>query len=94
MNYMVIENFKPGKTDEVYARFNERGRMLPDGLEYIDSWLSTDRLKCFQLMKTETPELFSEWIAKWDDLTDFEIIELVESPTKSARHGTSADSRG
>ena len=80
MNYMVIERFKPGKTEELYARFHAKGRMLPEGLEYINSWLTRDRSTCFQLMSTNTPALFEEWIRNWSDLTDFEIIELTEPP--------------
>ena len=57
---MVIETFKPGKIDEVYERFKKKGRLLPSGLKYIDSWLSVDRTKCFQLMETEKIELFDE----------------------------------
>lgn len=86
---MVIESFKPGKTDEIYARFNERGRMLPDGLKYIDSWLTSDRQKCYQLMTTENPNLFDAWIAQWSDLVDFEVIELIDSPTKAAQQTSS-----
>jgi hypothetical protein len=81
---MVIETFKPGKTDEVYERFEKKGRLLPTGLKYIDSWLSIDRKKCFQLMETENFDLFDEWISNWNDLTDFEIIPVEDSPTKSA----------
>jgi hypothetical protein len=61
---MVVETFKPGKTDEVYERFYEKGRMLPSGMRYVDSWLSSDRTKCFQLMETDKMELFDEWIGK------------------------------
>ncbi len=81
--YMVIESFKPGRVDAIYNRFDEKGRMLPDGLMYIDSWLSSDRTCCYQLMETDNYNLFEIWIAKWDDLTDFEIIELIDSPTKA-----------
>ena len=91
MQYMVIESFKPGKTDEVYARFNEKGRMLPDGLYYIDSWLTSDRSKCYQLMSTDNLSLFDAWIAEWEDLTDIEIVELIESPTKAAQQGSAPD---
>ena len=87
MKCMVVETFKPGKTDEVYKRFNEKGRMLPDGLQYIDSWLSIDRTKCFQLMEADKIELFNEWISNWNDLTDFEIIPVEDSPTKAAQQG-------
>jgi hypothetical protein len=82
MKYMVIESFKPGMSEAVYDRFQARGRMLPDGLEYVDSWLSADRSKCFQLMQTDTFQLFDIWTALWGDLIDFEIVEVVESPTK------------
>ena len=86
MKCMVVETFKAGKTDEVYERFNRKGRMLPDGLQYIDSWLSIDRTKCFQLMQAEKIELFDEWISHWKDLADFEIIPVEDSPTKAVRH--------
>ena len=85
MKCMLIETFKPAKTDEAYERFNEKGRMLPEGLEYIDSWLSIDRTKCFQLMETDKIELFDEWIPSWNDLIDFEIIPVEDSPTRAAQ---------
>ncbi len=56
--------------------------MLPEGLHYIDSWLSADRSKCFQLMETDDIALFDEWIVNWNDLIDFEIIPVEDSPTK------------
>lgn len=82
LKYMVIEMFKPGCKDTVYARFEKEGRMLPDGLKYIDSWLAENGKRCFQLMETEEPELFNLWIEKWSDLVRFEIIPLLDSPTK------------
>ena len=85
MKCMVVEKFKPGKADEVYKRFNEKGRMLPDSIQYIDSWLSIDRTKCFQLMEADNVELFDEWISIWNDLIDFEIISVEDSPTKTAK---------
>ena len=85
MKYMVIETFKVGMADEVYKRFNEKGRMLPDGVYYIDSWLSNDRTKCFQLMEADRFELIEEWIAKWDDLTHFEVVSVIDSPTKDVK---------
>ena len=91
MKYMVVETFKPGMTDKVYERFKKKSRMLPDGLSYLDSWLSKDRTKCFQLMETDRYELFREWIAKWNDITDFEIIPVQDSPTKNPLQGGSAD---
>jgi hypothetical protein len=78
MRYIVIETFKPGSKELVYERFREKGRMLPDGLRYIDSWLEKDGDRCFQLMETDARELFERWIAAWGDLVSFEIVELEE----------------
>jgi hypothetical protein len=95
MKCMVVEVFKPGKTEEVYSRINKKGRMLPEGLRYVDSWLSTDRTKCFQLMEAHDLELFDAWISNWNDLVDFEIIPVEDSPTKATRQGgtPAADAR-
>jgi hypothetical protein len=82
MKYMVIETFRLGCRTLVYERFHEKGRMLPDGLRYIDSWLEKAGDRCFQLMETETPELFERWIAQWSDLVSFEVIELEEEIPK------------
>ncbi len=78
--YMVIESIHAGRLDAVYARFHRRGRLLPDGLEYIDSWLAADGSRVFQLMRTERPELFDSWCAQWSDLVDFEIIAIGDKP--------------
>jgi hypothetical protein len=78
MNYIVIETFKPGGKELVYERFREKGRMLPDGLRYIDSWLEKDGNRCFQLMETDARELFEQWTGAWSDLVSFEIVELEE----------------
>lgn len=83
MRYMVIEAFKPGMTERVYARFREKGRMLPEGVHYIDSWLTLDRMKCFQLMAADRRELLDQWIARWHDLVDFEILPVEDSPINS-----------
>jgi hypothetical protein len=73
---MVIETFAPGSKAAVYERFQEKGRMLPDGLYYIDSWLEKDGDRCFQLMETEAPNLFRNWMSEWQDLVSFEVIQL------------------
>lgn len=78
MKYMVLETFRPGCKERVYERFRNKGRMLPDGLRYIDSWLEKDGDRCFQLMETESPELFHQWIAAWNDLVSFEVIHLED----------------
>jgi hypothetical protein len=78
MKYMVIETFKPGAKELVYERFRQKGRMLPDGLRYIDSWLEKDGDRCFQLMETDSRKLFEQWTGSWSDLVSFEIVELEE----------------
>ena len=79
MLYMVIERYK-GSPDAIYERALEKGRMLPDGLEYLDSWVEADRRdRCFQLMRTEDFALFETWIANWIDLVDFEVVAVITS---------------
>ena len=78
--YMVIETHNKGSLEAVYERFYSKGRMMPEGLYYIDSWLEKDGNRCFQLMETEDPSLFNEWIKNWTDLTKFEVIEIGEKP--------------
>jgi hypothetical protein len=77
---MVIETFRPGCKGKVYERFHKNGRMLPDGLVYLNSWLEKDGDRCFQLMETNNPSLFQQWIQRWNDLIRFEIIEIGEKP--------------
>ncbi len=74
MLYMIIERFKEGAAREIYRRFHEKGRMMPDGLEYISSWIDLDFQICYQLMQTEDFALFDQWIDNWRDLMEFEIV--------------------
>lgn len=85
MRYMVIESYTRGR-DPVYARAAERGRMLPPGLVYLESWIGERGLdRCFQLMETEDPSLFDQWTAYWNDLVEFEIVPVVSSTEAAAR---------
>lgn len=85
MLYMVVETYTSGP-EPVYERATERGRILPDGLTYLDSWIDERTLaRCFQLMETDDPSLFEEWIAAWSDLVDFEIVPVVRSGDAAAR---------
>ena len=83
-DYMVIEHIKPGMLEAVYARFRARGRMLPDGLYYVDSWLSADGQQCFQLMQTGDVSLFAQWELNWSELVRFEVIPLGDKPGSTA----------
>jgi hypothetical protein len=75
---MVIERFTQGARP-VYERARDRGRMLPEGLEYVDSWVETDLRRCFQLMETDDPKLLDEWMAAWSDLVEFEVHPVITS---------------
>lgn len=79
MRYMVIERFRDGQAAAVYRRFDERGRMAPAGLVYLESWISTDLTTCYQLMETADFALFEAWTRNWSDLVDFEIVPVVSS---------------
>jgi Protein of unknown function (DUF3303) len=88
VRYMVIETYTRG-AGRVYARAAERGRMLPPGLEYVESWIEDGTLgRCFQLMETEDPSLFDQWVAKWSDLVDFEIVAVIGSAEAARRVGS------
>jgi hypothetical protein len=78
MRYMVIERYMRGAAP-IYERVAERGRMLPEGLTYLDSWVDERLERCFQLMETDNVTLFDEWTAQWADLTEFEIVPVLAS---------------
>lgn len=78
MLYMVIERFKK-PAEEIYKRAREKGRMMPQGLEYVSSWVDLEFKVCYQLMKTDDESLFAVWIENWKDLTDFEVIPVRTS---------------
>ncbi|MGI9056726.1 MAG: DUF3303 domain-containing protein [Pyrinomonadaceae bacterium] len=77
MLFMVVEHFKDEV--EIHRRFREKGRMMPEGLNYVSSWIDTDFRKCFQLMETDDATLFDEWTANWSDIIDFEIFPVMSS---------------
>jgi hypothetical protein len=83
MLYMVIERFKDRGAVEVYRRAKELGRMIPDGLEYVSSWVDLDFNTCFQLMKTDDETLIEQWTSKWSDLVDFKIVPVRTSAEAS-----------
>ncbi len=84
MLFMVVEHFRPGRATEVYRRFRDRGRMAPDGLRYISSWVDLNFARCFQVMEADSEALFKEWTANWDDVIDFEIIPVRTSAEAAA----------
>ena len=79
MQYMIIERFHPSKVKAMYERFTEKGRMLPLGVTYINSWINESVTGCYQLMESESLEKLQEWINNWKDLVEFEIVPVISS---------------
>jgi hypothetical protein len=77
--YMVLETYKDGAAAEIYRRARVQGRLMPDGLRYVSSWVDLDLKRCFQLMETDDPSLFDAWIHAWADLVEFEVIPVQTS---------------
>lgn len=86
MLFMVVEHYSDGP-GPIYKRAAERGRMLPDGLRYLDSWVVDDEAldRCFQLMETDDPSLFDIWLENWRDLGTFDVFPVISSAEASAR---------
>ena len=85
MNYMIIERFHPGKVKELYQRFDEKGRMLPKGVLYVDSWINEDMTICYQVMESDSIDKLHEWISNWNDIVDFKIIPVIRSAEAKKR---------
>lgn len=77
--FMVVEHFKNNDALPVYQRFRDRGRMTPQGLAYVSSWVDQKLERCYQLMETEDPALLDQWIANWSDIADFEVYPVLTS---------------
>jgi len=73
MNFMVIEHFPSSGIQSIYERVREKGRMMPEGLEFVSSWVTADLSTCYQVMKTDDVTLLQQWVAAWADLAEFEI---------------------
>jgi len=78
MMFMVVEIFRNQDAKAIYRRLHEKGRMMPDGLKFVSSWVAADLGRCFQLMETEDITLLQRWVACWSDLIAFEIVPVVE----------------
>lgn len=79
MLFMIVEHFKNADADAVFRRFRDQGRLAPDGLTYVASWLTRDLTRCYQVMECSDPALLDAWMAAWSDLVDFEVIPVVTS---------------
>ena len=80
MRFLIVEHFRDGDPRPVYQRFAEQGRLAPDGLEYISSWVTSDLTRCYQVMACDDSALLEQWIAQWRDLVEFEVFPVLTSP--------------
>jgi Protein of unknown function (DUF3303) len=85
MLYMIIEKFKHQDPIPVYRRFRDRGRLAPEGLQYLSSWVDEKLERCFQLIETTDRKLIDDWIANWSDLVEFEVYPVMLSAEAAER---------
>jgi hypothetical protein len=81
--FMVVEQFTREGAKAIYRRVRREGRMLPEGLRYVDSWVQADLRGCFQLMECDDVEPLQEWITRWSDVADFEVFPVAPSSLTS-----------
>lgn len=84
MLWMVVEHFREGRAPDVYRRFRDRGRLAPEGLTYVSSWVDFEYRRCFQVMEAPDEALLRRWIANWDDLVEFEVVPVRTSAEAAA----------
>ena len=85
MRYMVVERNKPNSAKLIYERLETHGRLIPDTLHYVDSWISADLTTCYQLMDCDDEKAFETWTSHWRDLVEFEIVPVLTSEEASKR---------
>jgi hypothetical protein len=79
MTYLVIERFFPDKVKALYQKFAEQGRMLPEGVVFVQSWIDEKVEICYQIMESDSIEKLWQWALLWKDYADFEIIPVINS---------------
>jgi hypothetical protein len=87
MLYMIVEHFKNKDAVAVYRRFRDRGRLAPEGLTYVSSWVDEKMERCFQLMETEDRRLLEQWMGKWSDIVEFEVYPVITSKEAAEKIG-------
>jgi hypothetical protein len=85
MRFLVVEHFRDGDARPVYRRFRDQGRLAPDGLTYVASWVADDLTRCWQVMECDDRALLDAWIARWSDIVDFEVSPVLTSAEALAR---------
>jgi Protein of unknown function (DUF3303) len=84
MLFMVIENYRNQDAKSVYRRFSDKGRMMPDGISFVSSWVTADLGRCFQIMECDDITLLQQWAAEWSDLVHFEILPIAPGKDTAA----------
>jgi hypothetical protein len=84
MLFMVVEHFKNGDAVPVYRRFREQGRLAPSSVNYVGNWVTTDLTRCFQIMESPDRALLDQWLVRWADLVDFEVVPVITSAEAAA----------
>jgi len=83
--FMIVEHFRNADAKPVYRRFKERGRMAPEGLTYVSSWVDENLATCYQVMETGDRSLLDEWMRNWQDLVEFEVHRVMTSQEAAQR---------
>ena len=84
MIYLIIETFLGGDPAPVYRRFRENGRLAPEGLDYVSSWVTNDLRRCYQVMQCEDRALLDQWMSRWSDIVEFEVVPVITAPEAAA----------
>jgi hypothetical protein len=84
MLFMIVERFKNGDPVAVYRRFRDRGRLAPETVKYVNSWVTPDLTMCYQVMDAPDRGSLDQWLDQWKDLVDFEVIPVITSPDAQA----------
>ena len=82
---MIVKQFRNGDARPVYERFRAKGRLAPEGLRYVDSWVTNDLTRCYQVMECDDRALLDRWLDAWKDLVDFEVFPVITSADAAAR---------
>jgi hypothetical protein len=85
MLFMVVEHFRNGDPKPVYDRFRARGRLAPPGLTYVNSWVTEDLTRCYQVMECDDRALLDQWLAAWQDIVQFDVHPVITSAEASGR---------
>lgn len=85
MQYMIVEHFKNQDPLPIYRRFRDRGRLAPEGLHYVSSWIDDKFERCFQLMETDDRALLDQWMAQWSDIVSFKVYPVITSKEAAER---------